>query len=249
MRRTIHLSGRKELPVSCFDVDIREAGENAIVCLTILRDPDGRSPLDRFPANAELRLKLSENNMIEVLRFGTVAKPIGTASAERGRFTTPSCQLRVIDPEVPGKLLGSTRTRVHKPDGQTDGILHFIPYDIAPRLWELHFPEDNYPILRVDREVPNAAAWASSDPTFLACTLPAVVEMVMMRILDLDSAPEDGWMYDWLHWSESIQPGAEKPPFGGSHERKSEWIAHLVDGFARRHDLAALVRRELMTVR
>lgn len=248
MRRTIHLSGRKELPGSCFDVEVREAGANALVCLTIVRDTNGRSPLDRFPKDAELRLRLSENNMIDVLRFGSVANPNGTAAVEPGRFTTPSCQLRVVDPHTPGKLLGSTRTRVYKPDGQTDGILHFVPYDTAPRLWELHFPEDNYPVLRVDKGVPNAAAWASSDPTFLACTLPAVVEMVMIRILDQDSAPEDGWMADWLAWSDTIQPGADSPPFRQPLERKSEWIAHLIDGFARRHDLAGLVRRELVKV-
>jgi hypothetical protein len=71
----------------------------------------------------------------------------------------------------------------------------------------------------------------------------------MMRILDQDAAPEDGWMRDWLEWSDTIQPGADSPPFRQPLERKSEWIAHLIDGFARRHDLAGLVRRELVKVR
>jgi hypothetical protein len=195
--------------------------------------------LKTLPPDAELRVKLSENKLVEVLRFGTLAKPAATAEIQDTNFLAPSCQVRVVSRAngSDGLLLASTNSWTYRSGGHPDGILLFQPAPTAPRLWRLDIRDEEYPILYVDERIPDAGLWAKTDPIFNASILPHIVNEVMLEILRGDSAPDEGWMADWLLWADNVMPGA-KPPFGKSDKDRKAWIDELIDAFSYRHELA-----------
>lgn len=235
MRRTIRLTGRRQLPVTAFDFQIAEVQGKRVASLTVV-DP---GCLKGFAAEAEIRVKLVENKLVEILRFGTVGKTAVTAELAGTSFLAPSCQVRVVVKagESEGMLLGSTRNWTYKSDGQTDGILLFQPAETAPRAWRLELRDEEYPILYVDSRIPDAAHWARTDPVFNACVLPHVIGSVFQNIFDAGSKPEDGWMADWIGWAATLLP-ANSPPFGSDRKEQSVWIESLIDIFAAKHKLA-----------
>jgi hypothetical protein len=244
MRRTIHLTGRRELPASAFDIELISDASGDHLKLQIMPDASGQDPLREFAPGADLKVRVFENYVVDVVSFGTVGNRKSEAPLPKGRYKSPTCQIRIVSKDEPGKLIASSRSRRTGADGQLEGILNFLPYETAPRLWQLVFDEDNYPVLRVDKEIPNVAAWASSDPVFIASVLPTVIEQVWRRILDDGEAPEEGWKADWLHWAKSMMPGTT-PPMNAPVDEKDQWLQSLGDAFARRHQLAKLARTQL----
>jgi hypothetical protein len=245
MRRTIHLTGRKELAASIFDVELASDSAGDRLKLHILPDASGQDPLREFPHGADLKVRVFENYVVDIVSFGTVGSRKAEVSLPKGRYRTPTCQVRIVSRDEPGKLIASSRSRRTGADGQLEGILSFLPYETAPRLWQLVLEDDNYPILRVDKEIRNVAAWASTDPVFLAAVLPTVIEQVWRRILDDGEQPEEGWKADWLHWANTMMPGTVPPITAASGEEKEQWLQNLGDAFARRHHLAKLARTKL----
>jgi len=236
MRRSIRLTGRRQLNQSTFDFRLADVNGQRIAALTI-SEP---SELKAYPVDAEIRVKLSENKLVEVLRFGTIGKPTSTSNLREHSFLAPSCQVRIVNRSdgEDGLLLGSTTPWTYRSGGQPEGILLFQPAAIAPRLWKLTIQDDEgYPTLYIDENLPEASLWARTDPVFTACVLPSVINEVMRRILALEIMPEDGWMSDWLSWASTLMPGS-KPPFSGSLQEKDAWISQLVDAFSWKHDLA-----------
>jgi len=244
MRRTIHLTGRKELPASAFDVELVSDESGDHLRLQILPDTNGQDPLRELKPEAKLKVRVFENYVVDVVSFGTLGNRKAEAELPRGRYTAPTCQIRIVSNDEPGKLLASSRSRRAGPEGQLEGILSFLPYDTAPRLWELVLEDDNYPVLRVDKNLPNVAAWSSTDPVFLAAVLPTVIEQVWRRILEDGEPPEEGWKSDWLHWARTMIPGTN-PPIHASVDERESWLQSLGDTFARRHQLAKLARLRL----
>lgn len=234
MRKTIRLTGRRQLPITAFDFQIDEVRGRRIASLSLIEP----GTLKGFSANAEIRVKVVENKLVEILRFGTVGKPTATAELAGTSFLAPSCQIRVVanGGEAEGLLLGSTKNWTYKSDGQTDGILLFQPFETAPRAWKLELREEEYPILYVDNRIPDAAHWARTNPVFNACVLPHVISVIFHHIFDSGSKPEDGWMAEWLAWAGTLIP-AEPLPFGQGNEKRA-WIEALTDTFAAKHKLA-----------
>jgi hypothetical protein len=237
MRKTIRLTGRRQLPLNAFGFQIAEIKGKRVATLTI-SDP---VVIRSFPPEAEIRVKLVENKLVEILRFGTVARPHVSADVVEGSFRTPSCQIRVVSGTTSnqGLLLGTTPRWTYKSGGDPDGILDFQPYATAPRTWKLEIKsEDEHPILYVDERIPDAALWAKSDPVFISCVFPQIIGEIMSRIILYGSPPEDGWMHDWLKWAESLAPGSA-PPFSDKiDDEQRQWIDQLVEAFALRHRLA-----------
>jgi len=244
MRRTIRLTGRRQLAISTFGFRFSELHGKRIATLT-LADP---AELKGFPPDAEIRVKLVENKLVEILRFGTVGKPVTAADIAETSFIAPSCQIRIVSraQDKNGLLLGSTAPWVYRSGSDPDGILLFKSAPTAPRSWKLNFnSDDDHPILYVDQRIPEAALWAKTDPVFTACVFPYVISEVMGRILQSGSRPEDGWMADWLLWADALMPGSQ-PPFADRIDRdQREWIDQLVEAFAFRHDLAENILRKL----
>jgi hypothetical protein len=239
MRRSIRLTGRKQLPQAAFSVQLSDNMGKSVATLALR----GASDLDGYPPNAEIRVKLVENKLVEVLKFGTVANPSTSADLAESSFRAPSCQVRIVsrDRAGDGKLLGSTSTWTLKAGGEPDGILLFQPSNIQPLLWKLDIRDsgDEYPILYVDERIPDAGLWAKSDPLFSAAVLPSVIREVMRYVLQ-DAVPEDGWELDWLKWTGSLMPGSF-PPFGKPPSDQEEWITQLVQTFSLRHELSGKV--------
>lgn len=251
MRKSIRLTGRRQLPQTAFAVQLTDVAGKRVATLA-LRDPQ---QLKTFAPDAELRVKLAENKLVEVLRFGTIARPVTSAQLSEQSFRAPSCQVRVVcgNGATTGMLLGSTNPWTLKTGNEPDGILLFQPADIKLLLWKLDLREsgDEQPILYVDESIPDAAIWAKSDPIFAACVLPTVVAEIMRKILQLASAPEDGWEADWLTWAAALMPGS-KPPFAADMAERELWIRELIETFAHRHDfagqaLAALAREGILS--
>jgi hypothetical protein len=245
MRRNIRLTGRKQLAQTSFSLSLVDNGDiRSLLC--VLRDP---SELRGFPPNSEIRVKLVENKLVEVLSFGTVGAPRTSSGVKEQSFRAPSCQVRIVNRsgDEDGKLLGSTSSWVLRSGGDPDGILLFQSASIAPRLWKLDLREgwEELPILYVDDRIPDANLWASSDPLFLAAVLPHVIVEVMRKLLELDATPEDGAAFAWSTWASTMIPGS-RIPFGRTREDKENWIDDLIDAFAQRFKLADQVVATLL---
>ena len=244
MRKSIRMTGRKQLAQGSFAVQLTQVNGKRVAALTV-SNPD---EFKGFPADAEIRIKLAENKLVEVLRFGVIAKPSSSATVTEASFRAPSCQIRVVsrDGAKAGMLLGSTNPWTLRTGGDPDGILLFQPSNIKPRLWKLDIrdSESEQPILYVDERIPDASIWAKSDPIFTACVLPQAVSEIMRKVLSEASAPEEGWQADWLSWALALMPGSQ-PPFGGSDADRVRWIDDLISTFAQRHELADLALAKL----
>lgn len=238
MRKSIRLTGRKQLQQSNFTVSL--AGEGAQIALRLdIADDWDRSKL---PPDAEIKIKLVENKFVEVLHLGTIALPAKTAPLTNSSFRAPSCQLRIVsrDEHSNGLLLASTKAWTLKSAGDPEGILLFKPADIQPRLWKLEIRAQEHPILYVDERIPNAAHWAKTDPVFAACVLPHIVSEVLREVLAAGDITEGTWEADWVRWAETFVPGSS-PPFDGDDLERDSWVDDLVDAFSRRHELARKV--------
>ncbi|WP_421760314.1 hypothetical protein [Devosia sp.] len=244
MRKTIRLTGRKQLAQSAFEfrfseVNGRQVGTLAVADLAALKS---------FQVDSEIRVKISENKLVRILRFGTVGRPVTVCDVDSGTFRAPSCQVRIVDrsKDKDGLLLGSTNTWTLSSAGDPDGILLFQPAAIAPRLWKLDIRDQDKPVLYIDEKIPDAALWAKTDPIFAACVLPAVIAELMGVILDSDEPPESGWESDWMKWADDFMPGGV-PPYKGSAQEQKAWIDELVGAFAARHNLSGNVLQNLAT--
>lgn len=249
MRRTIRLTGRRQLPASCAEVQIKEVGAKRVVTLAVA-DP---SVFRGFPESAQITLRLVENKQMELLDFGSLGSLKSTVDLKNPMFGDPSCQLRVAataDDRV-GLLLGSSKTwRLNSEktpqQGSVRGILRFQPSDIAPRAWKLDIQENAHPIVLVDKRIPNTRAWAKSNPVFVAAVLPAIVQFVFEDILSQTDPTETEWMNDWLRWANSLMPSNVPPQDGEDHKARQAWIDQLIEAFCIRHKLSDRIIDELV---
>lgn len=238
MRKAIRLTGRKQLAQAAFDFRFSRLNGRSVATLAIASPAALRS----FPATAEIRVKLTENKLVRVLTFGTVARPEPIADIDSDVFRAPSCQVRVVNrgQDRDGMLLGSTREWTLTSGGEPDGILLFQAAPIAPRLWSLDIRDQEPPIVYIDESIPDAGLWARTDPIFGACVAPAIVTEILRAILEGRELPEGGWEADWMAWAFELLPNT-KPPFNESYEKKTEWIGELLDAFAARHNFVGSV--------
>jgi hypothetical protein len=240
MRKAIRLTGRRQLPVSAFDFQLRDVGDSQVATLT-LADP-GVARL--FPLDASVRVKLTENKRVEILRFGTLGDLKIDLDVPGVRFQAPSCQIRIVkNAEPDGLLLGSTVSWTYKTGSVQEGILQFQPADVRPRLWRLDIRDEEFPIVYLDRQLPDATNWATT-PTFAALVLPTVVKEIFRHIWTKTRGvkPDDGWMAHWLAWAESIAPGHQWPR---DNDEAEVWFDGLVETFLQRHGIAGLAIAEL----
>ncbi len=244
MRKKIRLTGRKQLARSSVEVKVTETENKKIVSMTIAK----ANAFSKMPETARVKLRLFENKFSETLEFGTLGDMKITAEITKGAFSAPSCQLRIVatDDGHKGLLLGSTNTWTLRTGGEdeggtaSEGILLFQPHDIAPRSWKLDVREDDYPIVYLDKKIPDARTWVRNDPIFVSCVLPAIVREVFDDILVSNSPPDQTWANDWLGWADTLMPG-KAPPWKDDRTHKQAWIADLLDSFCGRHGMLELL--------
>lgn len=248
MRRAIRLTGRKQLPVSCVNVHIRDVGEGRVATLDIA-DPRA---FRGFPRDARLTVRLAENKQIELLDFGTLADPKSIADLSNTGFGDPSCQLRVAsaNPDHIGLLLGSTkpwRLDSDKPQsGTVRGILRFQPMPIAPRAWKLDIQENAHPVVQIDDRIPDPRNWVRNNPVFVAAVLPSILQLVFDDILSKPSPADTEWMNDWLRWADTLMPGYPPPADTADLEERRTWIERLIDSFCQRHSLSDRIVNDIV---
>jgi hypothetical protein len=239
MRRRIRLTGRRQLNKSAFNVALAELGGKPLLTMTVLQS-DVFKP---FPPEAKVSLRLVENKRVEIVDLGTVGKLHTSRQLASGGMVAPSCQLRVADPGTnqKGLLLGSTDSWTLRSDDENDsgskGILQFLASDTKPQAWKLDIRENDYPLVRVDNRIPNAALWARNDPVFVGTALPAVVRQVFDEILRGEYSDDVPWVADWLKWATSILP-AQAPPVGEDDKQgRLDYLDRLLDSFCAKHEL------------
>lgn len=241
MRRTIRLTGRKQLPLNAVDLSLDMATAQTIASLIVIDN----KVLGDFPANTELKLKFTENKFVETVSFGPIKNLKKKVALARENFQAPSCQIRLVSRTGEnGKLLASTKSWTYKIDAETDGILLFQAGATKPLSWRLQIRDEERPILYVDERIENSALWAKSDPIFLSSVFPSVIREIFRKIIDDQIRPEDGWKVEWLRWSDQLMPGERMPITDDAMER-DHWIDKLVDSFGAKHKLDEKVLKHL----
>jgi hypothetical protein len=240
MRRTIRLTGRRQLPRSCAAISIREVAGKKLLTFTIA----DQQALKGFPLGARLQVRLDENKQLELVDLGTLGAPKTAVELQNQSYIDPTCELRIAmaDGDKLGLLLGSTRSWRLNSDspehvGGVRGLLNFLPGKIAPRTWKLNIDENAHPIIQIDSRIPDPRSWAKSDPVFVATIMPAIIHQIFDDILSHEAPQDTEWMKDWLQWADGLMPGRmlpEKPDVG---ERR-DWINDLIDSFCNRHKLS-----------
>jgi len=241
MRRRIRLTGRRQLSRSTVRVILSELAGKTLLTMTITH-PEAFKP---FPPEARVSLRLIENKRVEIVDLGTVGKLRTSQQLHTRGLVAPSCQLRIADPgtKAKGLLLGSTdnwtlRGDDEKNEENSRGILQFLAADTEPQSWKLEIKESDYPLVRVDKRIKNAALWARNDPMFVSMVLPAVVRQVFDEILRGEYSDDVAWVMDWLKWADTILPG-QLPPLGEEDKAsRLEYLERLLDSFCAKHDLA-----------
>jgi hypothetical protein len=241
MRRRIRLTGRRQIEKSAVRVGLSDLGDGKVITLTLAR-PD---TFKAFPAEAQVSLKLVENKKVEVVQFGTIGRLSSARDLKSNDLVAPSCQIRVADPGfgTKGLLLGSSDTWTLRGDDEKDeensrGILSFLPDDTAPQSWKLEIRENDYPLVRIDKRIPNAAFWARNNPVFVGTALPTIVRRVFDEILRETHSDDTPWVADWLTWAGILLPGQPAPIGKDNEDGWADWLERLVDQFCDRHELA-----------
>ncbi len=242
MHRRIRLTGRRQLHKSAVRVTLAELEGTPLITMTVAHQ-DAFKP---FPGTAKVSLKLTENKGVEIVDLGTIAKMHTTQTLQSRGFVAPSCQLRIADPGITAKglLLASTdswtlRGDDDKHQANSRGILQFLAADTHPQTWKLDIKDSDYPLVKVDRRIPNAASWARNDPVFVGSALPSIVRQVFDEILRSEYSEDLPWVVDWLAWAATIMPD-RLPPLDVDTDRTArlEYLDALVDSFCDRHDFA-----------
>lgn len=240
MRRRIRLTGRKQISRSDVPAQIIDIAGKRILTLTFPEE----GVFSRFPKDSRVVGVLKENKMIELVEFGTLGNMRHSVDLQNAGFARPTFQLRLVTPEGRrmGLLLGSTDAWSLDADSKTNerskkGILYFQPDGIAPRAWKLQIQDDDYPIVYIDKRIPDASTWAKTDPTFVGFVFPAIVRQVFLDILSQRAEPDIDWMKDWVSWADKIMPGY-KPPYGGDYKDYDSWIDRLIESFSYRFRLS-----------
>ena len=190
-------------------------------------------------------MRLVENKRVELVDFGTVGKLRAARDLQSKGFVAPSCQLRIADPGIheKGLLLASTDNWTLKGDSDNErenskGILLFLADDTAPQSWKLELRESEFPLVRVDRRIPNAAMWARNDPTFVGIALPAIIAQIFDAILRAEFPDDAEWVAAWLKWADVIASGEEVPIGTDDRQARLNYIDLLLDSFCMRHNTA-----------
>jgi hypothetical protein len=244
MRTRIRLTGRRQLPRSSVDAKIVEIEDRKLVSMTIANPQAFR----KFPDTASVKLRLIENKFSETLEFGMLRQLKTTAELGNRGFSAPSCQLRVVatDEEHRGLLLGSTDNWTMRAadddegDAASEGILMFLPKNIAPRTWKLDMRDDDYPVVYIDAGIPDPRTWVRNDPVFVSCVLPAIVREVFEDLLREGNPRDQRWAKDWLDWADTLMPGAP-PPLADDWQQRQRWMENLVDSFCQRHSVLEML--------
>lgn len=233
-KTTIALTGRRNLPQSAFNFDWENIGNGATCIFEIL----DREVVKDLPRNSRVRILMAENKNVHLADFGTLDDLKTSISLPGVVLSDIKPELRIVSTqtETDGLLLASTKLPKSDKTGSADGILHFQPKDTTPLLWELYISETDFPVLFLSEEIEDCVSWVQSDPVFLTTVFPVVIEKVFTQIFRSEGGLEEGWMYQWILWSQ--QMGCEKFPVSGDEEDfQTQWLEPSISTILAKMDL------------
>ena len=244
----INHTGRKRLTSE--DVAIGLYNESIPLAFEV-----SRLSLDRhkLPGDALVRLEAYHRTIYARFGLGTVSEPLLLGKQSIPQFNIPDgirFRVKVTSVTEPGKgqlLAEGTRIAPSWLDGGQESLLPVKPDDtLGQEVYRLSF--DDGIVLLINDKIEQ---WreVSRDPAFMALVYPAVLRMILSRILLNREQSEDDndedWPEQWIEFTTS-HLGIDYPPQLESEgiESVSHWIDRAVtsfcsknrsyDGFARR---------------
>lgn len=119
--------------------------------------------------------------------------------------------------------------------------------DLGHAVWRLDF-SNGRPVLVLNRNIENMAVIARGDDQFFSLVYPAVVQNVLVRILQVEECSDvdgdaDDWRCQWLKFVCQL-PGVTEPPKPAEdgdeealREQQMEWIERAATGFCERYQV------------
>ena len=233
MRRTISLSGRRKLDLNNFDLSLDSGEFGTGVSLSVTENFER----DSYSATSVVRVRLSENRRFVAVDFGpphllnrNVPVFMEIPDIE---FHTPSYEITVVEKggESYGKVLASTESRRYYDNLNfgADGLIKAMAdTSLGNRVWALDLSGAEFPVLRVNGEIPSVLDWVSSNPVFQACVLPDVLKQVTSHVLETDEFERQPWHSEWMEFLRTIRKFGSVPT---DPDGRDSLIDELTDGF------------------
>ncbi|GAB5387831.1 MAG: hypothetical protein Alpg2KO_07990 [Alphaproteobacteria bacterium] len=207
---------------------------------------DEAKVLGDLPKTAKLIVTLYENKTSRTLDFGSIEGRISSVEIPSGLFEYPSISFKVVGTEdkTHGKILASTDPwkQALDPDDSEhvskEGILPFKASDIYPLVWDLELNDATGPVLVIDRQIPRGIVWAQSNPIFLSCVFPAMIERIFRHIRLHDSSEAD-WIQQWQVWGDELVSGMPLAKATQDADAFESWLRELKETFCDKHDFHA----------
>ncbi len=246
----INHTGRKRLTSE--DVAIGLYNESTPLAFEVTR-----LSLDRhkLPGDALVRLEAYHRTIYARFGLGTVSEPVLPGRQTIPQFSIPDgIRFRVkvtsvAEPEMGQLLAAGTQIAPSWLDGGQESLLPVKPDDtLGQEVYRLSF--DDGIVLLINDKIEQ---WreVSRDPAFMALVYPAVLRMVLSRILlnreQSEDDNEEDWPEQWIEFATG-HLGMEEPPQmeNEGNDPVSQWIDRAVasfcnrnrsyDGFARRRN-------------
>jgi len=239
--RTLNYTGRKRIRREDARITMgMENGENVFAAKLSLADYDlptdahifveayrqtqymrfdyGQAGAMRIPDDRLLRDFDSAEGILYRVKVVTSADPHGLLLAEAD-------QIR------PRKHIEEDENRVP--------LLPVVPDDsMGDEIWRLEF-DDQQTLLRVNSTLGDWRAMARH-PAFVSLVYPAVLRIVLSRILKQenhrDTDDQDDWRSRWLSFAVRL-PGVEDPPGEDDEAHLDDWIDNTASAFCRQHNI------------
>ncbi|MBX3472841.1 MAG: hypothetical protein KF754_00460 [Planctomycetes bacterium] len=242
MRRRFNFTGRVALK-----------GRNASVRLT--KTPEGRFQFDAFLDFSDLSLPADGRVFVEAyfqatrkrFSFGLVSKVAPPSMRFLDEFGDPQAVLfrvKVLGQDGRPVLLADADQLSPQDvadDASRRSLLSFVASDLGETAWRVQLRETNYPLLHVNKELPDPLNLTQTDPRFHAFVFPAVIRQVLHHVLvtekfvsDPDPDPVDRWMNEWVQFGERLTSTQAPEQVDGEPdvEACSIWIGSVIDAFA-----------------
>ncbi|MCY3783975.1 MAG: hypothetical protein OXG79_09340 [Chloroflexi bacterium] len=241
MIRRLNSTGRRTVKREHAKVSLRPAENGAPSIHDMQLDLAGYG----FPPDARVRVEAWRSNAVQRWDYGTVGA-LTPPSAEQRRMTEvpESSQFRVlvVAGDGSGRLLGHMPSI--KPVLPLRSLLPVREVDedeLGGEIWRVDFGDGDLPELWVNRAVGGISEFVRTNKDFRALVMPAVLRVILTRILiDERADPEDGesaWE-GWFRLASNLLPDADVPRIESNGEANDlsearSWIDSVVGAFAR----------------
>ncbi|MDF1818642.1 MAG: hypothetical protein P1U54_08390 [Immundisolibacteraceae bacterium] len=216
----------------------------------------------QLPDDGKVWIEVYDRNQLERYPFGTISNPFKSSYLLESFLGNDSYYLRikVVDSENNAKLLAVADSI--SPLRQNEGslvlksLLRVTTRDIDDRPWELEFATADYPLLVINNKIDAGKSLPRSNKFFQALVFPAVVRLILNKILredgyrpSSDADQEDQWKESWLDFAGGLS-GISKLDYDQAlgEEEISKWVDDVIQSFCRKLNAVRKIRVELQEI-